>query len=158
MIYSWLRTQTSQQPLHWKSTLFADFYHILANDLTKGTQEVIDIQLMLPLLPPGVWSIMQGSLFRSEISLRKGLATDLIPARLSTQGEVLRISVGTSVTGISFKLLPTPPLIIPPFFFKESEALSLTIYRKHKEIPQNKQITCQCGDVMTVCLRNNQKL
>lgn len=107
----------SQQALHWKSTLFAGFYRILANDLTKGTREVIDIQLMLPLLPPGMWSVMQGSLFRSEISLRKGPATDLIPARLSTQGEVLRISVGTSVTGISFKLLPTPPLIIPPFFF-----------------------------------------
>lgn len=107
----------SQQALHWKSTLFGGFYHILANDLIKGTQEVIDIQLMLPVLPPGMWSVMQGSLFRSEISLRKGLASDLIPARLSTQGEVLRISVGTSVTGISFKLLPTPPLTIPPFFF-----------------------------------------
>lgn len=103
-------------------------------------------------------SVMQGSLFRSEISLRKGPATDLIPARLSTQGEVLRISVGTSVTGISFKLLPTPPLIIPPFIFKESEAQSLTIYWEHKEIPQNKQKTRQCGDVMTACLRNDQKL
>lgn len=53
---------------------------------------MIDIQLMLPLLPPGMWGVMQGSLFRSETSLRKGLATDLIPAQLSTQGEVLRIS------------------------------------------------------------------
>lgn len=52
---------------------------------------------------------MLGSFFRSEISPRKGMAVDLIPARLSTQGEVLRISVGTSVTGISFKLLSTPP-------------------------------------------------
>lgn len=72
---------------------------------------------MLPLLPPGMWSVMQGSFLRSEISPRKGMAADLIPARLSTQGEVLRISVGTSVTGISFKLLSAPPADNTNFFF-----------------------------------------
>lgn len=44
------------------------------------------------------------------------MAIDLILARVSTRGEVLRISVGTSVTGISFKLLSTPPLIIQILF------------------------------------------
>lgn len=73
------------------------------------------------MLPPGMWSVMLGSFFRSEISPRKGMAVDLIP-RLSTQGEVLRISVGTSVTGISFKLLSAPPADNTFFFFSFFES------------------------------------
>lgn len=79
---------------------------------------------------------MQGCLFRSEISLRKGLATDLIPARLSTQGEVLRISVGTSVTGISFTLLPTPPLIITPLFLKNQKPTPLLYTENIRRFPK----------------------
>lgn len=49
----------------------------------------------LPLLPPGMWGVILIFFFFS----RHG---DISHSCLSTRGEMLRSSVGTSVTGISF--------------------------------------------------------
>lgn len=69
------------------------------------------------------------------------MAVELIPARLSTQGEVLRISVGTGVTGISFQplSLSAPPADHTTFFFFLKVAITRPFRcRAHRDSPKTK--------------------